>query len=385
MKNNRVLSKIILCLCFVVIFVIKFLLIESYGFLELFLMVVCLILLIINALELHTRKFLKVIIVFIIIWFSVFAVDYKRHRNMYQPLFVIQNKEYEYVGLGYKIVHQYQQEGDHVYQSKDQFYLFVFLIDEVKAVANTSYKNNIDNISFNISNERESRKVIMLRAGGGSSGGGSSGASSGSHSGRGTRSTRPTSLLSKILNYIIFIFLSFFTAIIFYFKILRASINSRCLLKLLDDKDSNWNYKNIEKQVIKTFYSIQESWTNMDMTSSKEYMDDDLYEQFYTKLEWMKMGNKQNILKRIRLVNLKPISIHDDYDDEGDLIWFYIKGKMVDYMIDTNTNEKISGSDYSKSFVEFWKFVRKDDRWVLAKIFQKDEMDAIKFQDKFLS
>ena len=81
------------------------------------------------------------------------------------------------------------------------------------------------------------------------------------------------------------------------------------------------------------------------------------------------------------LINLKPISIYDDEDDSKDLIWFYIKGKMVDYIINTETNEKIEGNDYSKSFVEFWKFVKKDNKWVLAKILQKDEENLIKFQD----
>ena len=54
---------------------------------------------------------------------------------------------------------------------------------------------------------------------------------------------------------------------------------------------------------------------------------------------------------------------------------------MVDYIINTETNEKIEGNDYSKSFVEFWKFVKKDEKWVLAKILQKDEENLIKFQD----
>ena len=102
--------------------------------------------------------------------------------------------------------------------------------------------------------------------------------------------------------------------IVFYLKIIRASINSKRLLKLLDDKDKSWNYRNIEQQVINTFYSVQESWTNMDMSASKEYMADDLYENFNTKLEWMQMGNKRNVLKKIKLINLKPISIYDDED-----------------------------------------------------------------------
>lgn len=383
MKYNQLLSKIVLLVCLIGIMILKFLVVESYGFLELFLMIFFLTLFLVNLLKLKIKKLVKVIFIFMILWFSIVSVDYKRHVNMSQPLFVLKNENYDFVGLGYKIVKEYDQVGDYVYQSKDKFYLFGILIDEVKVVANATDQSNVDGsgLSYDLDTSKNNT-IMMMRAGGGGSSGGSSGSSSGSHSGSGYYSTRPVSLLGRILNYIIFLFLFFFTAIIFYVKVLRASINSKRLLKIMDDKDSTWNYKMMEKQVIQAFYSIQESWTNMDMTSSKEYMDDNLYEQFQMKLEWMKMGDKQNILKRIRLVDLKPISIHDDEEDDRDLVWFYIKGKMVDYTINTSTNEKIEGSNLSKSFVEFWKFVRKEDRWVLAKILQKEEADKIQFQGK---
>jgi len=378
--NNKLFLIIVSLISIIVIFVMKFILISSYGFLELFLMLFCLIVLITNVIKKVNNKLLKIILVLIIIWFSLLAIDYKRHRNMYQPLFVIKNENRDFIGIGYRIEKEYNQEGDHVYQSNDKFYLFGILIDDVKATTdNNANEQSLDNISY----KNPKSNISLLRAGGGSSssGGGSSGGSSGGHTTGSNVSNRPTSIIGTILHHIIFSILFFFTAIVFYLKIIRASINSKRLLKLLDDKDKSWNYRNIEQQVINAFYSIQESWTNMDMSTSKEYMDDDLYETFNTKLEWMQMGNKRNVLKKIKLVNLKPISIYDDEDDSKDLIWFYIKGKMIDYTINTETNEKIEGNDYSKSFVEFWKFVKRDDKWVLAKILQKNEENLIKFQD----
>lgn len=265
------------------------------------------------------------------------------------------------------------QKENYIYQSNNKIYLS----NNIK----TTNDNNEVNLDKKLANTSKNN-ITLLRAGGGSSSsGGSSGGSSGRHSTRSGQSNRPTSIIETILSYIVFFILFFSSVIIFYLKVIRASINSKKLLKILDDKDKNWNYKNIENQVIKTFYSVQESWTNMDMTPSKEYMDDNLYETFNTKLEWMQMGDKRNILKKIKLINLKPISIYDDKDDSKDSIWFYIKGKMIDYTINTETNEKIEGNDYSKTFIEFWKFVKKDDRWVLAKILQKDEENLIKFQD----
>ena len=219
--------------------------------------------------------------------------------------------------------------------------------------------------------------ITILRAGGGSSGGShssSGGSSSSRHYGRRGYS----SPLSNIISAIIFILILFASTIILYFKVLRASFNSKRYLRLLDNKDSTFKYKTIEKRVIETFYVVEEAWTNNDMVKAKDYMDKDLYENFKSKLEWMDINNRRNILKKIRLVNLKPVSVYDDKDDNKDLIWFYIKGKMIDYIVDTKTKSIVSGDTKNKSFVEFWNFVKNDNNnWVLSEILQEDESKKI--------
>ena len=106
------------------------------------------------------------------------------------------------------------------------------------------------------------------------------------------------------------------SSIVLYVKVVRSSINSKKYLKMLGKKDTTWRYKNIEKQAIKTFYSIQKSWTNMDMSPSQEYMSKDLYEAFNIKLNFMEMQNKRNVLKMINLFDIKPVSVYDNEDDD---------------------------------------------------------------------
>ena len=151
-------------------------------------------------------------------------------------------------------------------------------------------------------------------------------------------------------------------------------------MRLLDNKDITWNYKNVERQVIDTYYSIQESWSEGDMRNAKKYMTKQLYENFQSKLEWMEVRKRKNILKKIKLLNVKPISIHDDEDDSKDLIWFYIKGRMVDYTINTETKEIVEGTTRNTSFIEFWEFTRTKNNWVLSKVLQKEEANKIKFE-----
>lgn len=235
--------------------------------------------------------------------------------------------------------------------------------------------------------------VMQLRAGGGGSGGGGAGGGTGTGSG-GIRGNGKNvgfvcnhhNVILCIFDYFAVVIILFSTAstgaIFLYFKVIRSSINSRKYMKLISKKDVLWKYKNIEKQVIESYYVIQNAWTNMNMELAKNYMDDYLYELFRQKIEWMEIGNKRNVLKRIKLINLNPVSVIDDEDDSKDLIWFYIKGSMIDYTINTKTNEIIEGKNtiLGISFIEYWKFVRKDNKWVLSEILQESEKDKIIFQ-----
>ena len=54
----------------------------------------------------------------------------------------------------------------------------------------------------------------------------------------------------------------------------------------------------------------------------------------------MEIRRERNILKNIRLLEIKPVFVHDEEDDTKDFIWFYVKGKMVDYVINMDTLEK---------------------------------------------
>lgn len=152
-------------------------------------------------------------------------------------------------------------------------------------------------------------------------------------------------------------------------------------MKQMMQSDNAWKYQDISVTVTDVFMSVQTAWSNMDMTPAAQYMSNELYDSFQTKLNWMDYRNQRNVLENIRLIKALPVAVHDDADNTRDYIWFYIKGKMVDYTIDTDTQLKVSGSTSSSSFIEYWQFTRRDDNWVLSKILQKNEADQIPFTE----
>ena len=220
--------------------------------------------------------------------------------------------------------------------------------------------------------------AVSLRAGGGSSsggggGGGSSSGSSSHSSGRG----RPMTLF----DYILLPFVLFSSSIAFYIRLSKRSRKSKKLMKQMMQSDSAWKFKEVSADVADAYMAIQGAWANMDMTPAKRYMSDELFDEFQTQLNWTKYKNKKHVMENIQLLKSLPVAVHDDRDNSRDYVWFYIKGKMVDYTIDTNTQLIVEGKTAPSSFVEYWQFIRKDGRWVLNKILQKDEENKIPFTE----
>ncbi len=224
--------------------------------------------------------------------------------------------------------------------------------------------------------------TIVLRAGGGGGGGGSGGGGSGgSGSSHNPGASGPASLLESILHSILAPLVFFSSSILFYIKLSKRSRRAKKLMKQMMQTDNTWKFKDISSTVKDSFFAIQTAWSNLDMTPASQYMSEDLFDSFQIKLKWMVYRKEKNILKDIRLIKALPVAVYDDPDNSRDYVWFYIKGKMVDYTINTETQIKISGNTSAATFIEYWQFTRKDNTWVLNKILQKNEADQVPFNE----
>ena len=172
-----------------------------------------------------------------------------------------------------------------------------------------------------------------MRVGGGGSSGGSSGGGGGSGRVHSSGTSRRTTLLESVLRAVLTPILLFSSSILFYFKITKRARKSRKLMKQMLKSDNAWKYADISASVNDCYFAVQNAWAEMDMTPASQYLSDELFESLQTKLKWMTHRNEKNILKNIRLLQALPVAVHDDTDNSRDFIWFYIKGKMVDYTI----------------------------------------------------
>lgn len=228
--------------------------------------------------------------------------------------------------------------------------------------------------------------VAFARSGGGGSGGGSSGggggSSGGGHSTTRHYSDRSTGKANPLGNVIFIVFAGVIwqrEKIICKVKVTRKNMEANKLIIYLRKIDNNYSKDILDNRVEETYFKMQEAWTNRDTEICKEYMSDSIYNLHTNKLEWMKVRNERNILNNIKLLDFKPVSIKHYKDNSKDVVWFYIKGSMIDYIINEKTNEVIDGNLKNNSFIEFWRFIKKDNKWVIDKISQKNEVNISEF------
>lgn len=218
--------------------------------------------------------------------------------------------------------------------------------------------------------------AAMARAGGGGTGGGTAGGGGGTGGTHAFPSGgQPSSPLSQFLNYILFGAAASGGAIIFFVRVHAKGAKTRRIMKQLEKIDRSWNYKDYKKTIETIFYKVQNAWMERDQDSARDCLSRSLYNQYRIKSEWMIVRHEKNILKNMRLMEAIPVDAEDFAGDRNDFMWIYIKARAVDYTIDDRTMERKSGSKVGKTFVEYWKLIKEENRWVLDEIKQKDELN----------
>ena len=139
---------------------------------------------------------------------------------------------------------------------------------------------------------------------------------------------------------------------------------SSILLSSLFSKNKNNNYKRInnyydvsddifktyfnsdieiiKKQLYDKFIDVQKSWMNFDYDNLRKLCTDELYNQYKTQLETLKLTNGQNIMSDFTLNDIKIYNIIKSNDVVRVNVFLDVQFK--DYVINTKNNKVVRGS-----------------------------------------
>lgn len=210
---------------------------------------------------------------------------------------------------------------------------------------------------------------VGARAGGGSSSGGGGGGSSHTSSHRSRRSSGNGSPIAGVIG------IGACMGMIVYWKRKKARHMHQEIkddLSFAYQQDDFWNEKVLKKKVKEKYLIIQEAWSKQDLETLKKHLSESLYEQWKLKIEWQQYQQQYNQLDHIQLLKVILVDLHDAIDNQQDFFWVYIEGKMNDLMIE---KQEVIASNH-ECFVEYWKFVRHGNDFLLDEIKQQDEVES---------
>jgi Tim44-like domain len=219
-------------------------------------------------------------------------------------------------------------------------------------------------------------------SGGGGGGGGGSGGYYGGSGGSGSWDTASTIIFLLIM------------ALVFGIPLITGSFNKsrrqwyrNRIIKRARDVDAAagaanlddgyWDPDDLRKRVREAFFPIQMSWEHRDVSASRPYVSDALYERHRLQLEGYEKQNRVNRIADLKLSTVLLVRLYNVTDDGQDRFVAYLECSARDWMEDTRTGQMINGNQASSTdFKQYWSFVRHPQYgWVLDEIQQGEEAE----------
>ena len=123
------------------------------------------------------------------------------------------------------------------------------------------------------------------------------------------------------------------------------------------------------------FRCIQDDWAERQMHPSRALMSARLADELGTKIAAMREHGRVNVMKDLTLRDAIVIGARIGVAGEVDRVWMWFEGKLVDYVIDEDTELLVDGNPNGpRTLREVWSLVWIDGAWVADEIDQRPNL-----------
>ena len=133
--------------------------------------------------------------------------------------------------------------------------------------------------------------------------------------------------------------------------------------------DTAWNEASMHQRARDIFFTYQEDWTRLDASRLKTYMTDNFINKTLYFYQILRDMNRQNAVLNPEIIKMDSYEITDNADNNLDSFTVLIEAKAKDMLINFVDNRTLF--EDNKNFMEYWKFVRLGDTWLLDDIAQQ--------------
>jgi hypothetical protein len=143
--------------------------------------------------------------------------------------------------------------------------------------------------------------------------------------------------------------------------------------------DAVWSEAKMHERAKKVFLMYQEDWTRLDSSRFSLYMTQAFANKTLLFYQILRDLNRQNAIMNPEIVKIDSYEITDNIDNESDNFTVVIEAKANDMLVNLKTNQTIFTDN--KNFIEYWKFVRHGNDWLLDDINQNTANTNLKNQE----
>jgi predicted lipid-binding transport protein (Tim44 family) len=144
-------------------------------------------------------------------------------------------------------------------------------------------------------------------------------------------------------------------------------------LSFIRQMDSSFDERKFQDLCMDLFFKIQGAWANREMSGARNLLTDEMSGILQGDAEKLKSERKMNRLENIAV---RSVDIVEAWQESGrDYITVRFYANLLDYTVDENTGQVVSGSKTDPvKFEEYWTFTRPvgNNPWKLTAINQAE-------------
>jgi hypothetical protein len=154
-------------------------------------------------------------------------------------------------------------------------------------------------------------------------------------------------------------------------KLKAKSVKTKAKVTAAASKDPIWHETALQNRVAQTFTDYQRDWSTFNIEHIKTYVTPRYYQHVSLMLTALKVMDRKNDVANPELLAQYIAEANDNKDDTKDNFVAVINGRANDKLIDIATNKTLYTD--TSSFVEYWRFLRSGDTWLLDSVGQATE------------
>ena len=120
--------------------------------------------------------------------------------------------------------------------------------------------------------------------------------------------------------------------------------------------DPAFDLEQFTQQVQRSFFIVQEAWSERKPEMSRQVMADSIWQQHRDQIQGYINGHKRNMLDYLSVSNIWPVAAHSD--SSYDTITVRIVAACADYDVDDKSGRVVRGDREVKQWAEDWTFQR---------------------------